>query len=218
MTFAEPSLPRRQSLVVATTNRGKLAELGKLVSHLGVKVHAMSDVLPTPIRIIEDGETFSENALIKARAVAAETGLITLADDSGLEVDALAGRPGVRSARFARDGATDAENNAALIAALDEVDAWSSARPPAARFRCSLALVDPLDPDASSRTVDGVCEGYIVRTPRGSSGFGYDPHFLVAGSHLTMAELPHEEKNRISHRARAWTALLPLLEKIVAER
>ncbi|MGA2448490.1 MAG: RdgB/HAM1 family non-canonical purine NTP pyrophosphatase [Polyangiaceae bacterium] len=208
----------RARLVVATTNRGKLAELADLVNHLPLEVCAVSDVLSAPPHIVEDGTTFADNALKKARTVARSTGMLTLADDSGLEVDALGGRPGVKSARFARDGATDAENNAALLAALDEVARKAGATSRSARFRCVLALVDPRTPHAEQHTVEGVCEGAIERTPHGRGGFGYDPIFLVAGSDKTMAELPLEEKNRISHRARAWTALLPLLEKVLAER
>jgi XTP/dITP diphosphohydrolase len=208
----------RATLVVATTNRGKLAEINDLVRHLPLEIVGVSAVLPTPPRVVEDGTTFAENALKKAHAVASATGMLTLADDSGLEVDALGGRPGVRSARFAHDGATDAENNAALLAALDAVVPRANAVPRSARFRCVLALADPRSPEPQAHTVEGVCEGTIVRTPHGTGGFGYDPIFLVAESDQTMAELPLEEKNRISHRARAWASLLPLLEKVLATR
>jgi XTP/dITP diphosphohydrolase len=166
--------------------------------------------------VVEDGATLGENALKKAHVVASATGMLTLADDSGLEVDALGGRPGVRSARFAHDGATDAENNAALLAALDAPR--TNTAPRSARFRCVLALADPRSPLPHTHTVEGVCEGTIERTPHGTGGFGYDPIFLVAGSDKTMAELSPEEKNRISHRARAWAALLPLLENVLATR
>jgi XTP/dITP diphosphohydrolase len=205
-------------LVVATANRGKLVELTDLVRHLPIDVVGVADVLETPPRVVEDGATFAENALKKARAVAVATGMLTLADDSGLEVDVLGGRPGVRSARFAREGATDAENNAALLAALGEVVPNADGPSLSARFRCVLALIDPRSPEPNVHTVEGVCEGTIERTPHGTGGFGYDPIFLVAGSDKTMAELPLGEKNRVSHRARAWAALLPLLEKLLAER
>src|ERR1700710_968229 len=128
--------------------------------------------------------------------------MLTLADDSGLEVDALGGVPGVRSARFAGERATDAENNAALLAALESLVTDPSGafagESYKARFRCVLALVDPFLRDGEPYFVEGVCEGEITRTPRGSGGFGYDPLFLVAGTGKTMAELTEEEKNRVS--------------------
>jgi XTP/dITP diphosphohydrolase len=148
--------------------------------------------------------------------------MLTIADDSGLEVDALGGAPGVRSARFAGERATDAENNAALLAALDSLDTdptglrTGGSYP--ARFRCVLALVDPFVKDGEPIVVDGVCEGTITRTPRGSGGFGYDPLFLVEGTDKTMAELGEDEKNRISHRGRAFDKLRLVLEKLLAER
>jgi len=221
---------RRDTLVVATSNRGKLRELRALLAELPVYVEAVADILPTPPHIVEDGATFAENAVKKARAVASATMQLTLADDSGLEVDALGGRPGVQSARFAHDGATDAENNAALLRALDGVPARAEAAPaigsaggPArgeyrARFRCVLALVDPLAWQEAPHIVEGVCEGSIVRLPRGSSGFGYDPFFVVAGTNQTMAELPVEVKNRLSHRARAFAAIGPVIEQALQER
>ena len=122
--------------------------------------------------------------------------MLTLADDSGLEVDALDGAPGVRSARFAHERATDAENNAALLAALDALPDAVGTRPLTARFRCVLALVDPYASDGEPIVVEGRCEGTITRTPRGSGGFGYDPLFVVDGTDKTMAELTEAEKNR----------------------
>jgi XTP/dITP diphosphohydrolase len=141
--------------------------------------------------------------------------MLTLADDSGLEVDALDGRPGVRSARFAHSRATDAENNAALLAAL-ESSPETGGFP--ARFRCVLALVDPFTNRGEPQLVEGLCEGTVTRTPRGSGGFGYDPLFVVRGTEKTMAELDEGEKNRLSHRGRAFAALRPLLERVLAER
>lgn len=210
------------SLVVATHNRGKLDELRALLSSLGVEVLSADDVTKREIVVVEDGETFEANAKKKAVTVAAATMMLTLADDSGLEVDALGGAPGVRSARFAGERAMDAENNAALLAALESLDAdptgarTSESYP--ARFRCVLALVDPFVKDGEPIVVEGVCEGEITRTPRGSGGFGYDPLFLVRGSDKTMAELDESEKNRISHRARAFEKLRLVLEKVLAER
>ena len=208
-----------QSLVVATTNRGKLDELRALLVGLPFTVYALDDVAAKRITIVEDGATFADNAVKKATLVAAATMMLTLADDSGLEVDALDGAPGVRSARYASERATDAENNAHLLAALDALEHQGDAAATyTARFRCVLAIVDPYANDGAARTVEGVCDGAITRTPRGSGGFGYDPLFLVDGSNLTMAELPADEKNRVSHRARAVRALRPLLQGIVLER
>ena len=212
------------SLVVATQNRGKLDELRALLSPLGVQVLAPHDVTKHEIVVVEDGDTFDANAKKKAQTVAGITLMLTIADDSGLEVDALGGAPGVRSARFAGERATDAENNAALLAALDSLDAdadATSARTSEsypARFRCVLALVDPFMKDGEPVVVEGVCEGKITRTPRGSGGFGYDPLFLVDGTEKTMAELGDEEKNAISHRGRAFDKLRLVLEKVLAER
>jgi XTP/dITP diphosphohydrolase len=145
--------------------------------------------------------------------------MLSLADDSGLELDALGGRPGVRSARFAGEHPTDEENNAALLAALEALGdpRATDASGFSARFRCALALVDPSVQGSEGRVFEGVCEGTIARTPRGHAGFGYDPLFVVAGSNRTMAELSPEEKNRISHRARALAALRPVLEQLVRE-
>ena len=235
---------QRDTLVVATGNRGKLEELRALLVALPVQVLGVSEVLAAPPLVIEDGATFAENAIKKARAVARATMMLTVADDSGLEVDALDGRPGVRSARFAHERATDAENNAALLAALaalsdpmsgeipaSRASASGRSRPPPgggdggagdegyrARFRCVLALVDPFTHGGEPRTVAGECEGTVIRAPRGSGGFGYDPLFVVAGTDQTMAELGEHEKNRLSHRARAFAALYPLLEDVLRQR
>jgi len=141
--------------------------------------------------------------------------MLTLADDSGLEVEALGGRPGVRSARFAHDRATDAENNAALLLALAEVEEEHRQ----ARFRCVLALVDPWAvPGAAPTIAEGTCEGSIAREARGAGGFGYDPLFVVKGRYKTMAELRDEEKNAISHRALAVAALKPQLAALLEHR
>jgi XTP/dITP diphosphohydrolase len=209
--------PYKETLVVATTNRGKLDELRLLLDGLPVAVESAADVVRDAPEVVEDGETFEANARKKALAVAHVGMMMTLADDSGLEVDALQGRPGVRSARFAHPRATDAENNAALLGALESLGDGESAAF-TARFRCVLALVDPFTNGGEPRTVEGVCEGSITRTPRGSGGFGYDPLFVVADTGETMAELDASEKNRISHRAKAFAALRPLLERVLAER
>lgn len=208
-------------LVLATTNHGKIEELRALLAGVPVELVTPEDLLRHKLVVVEDGKTFEENALKKARAVAHATMTLTLADDSGLEVDALDGRPGVMSARFAHERATDAENNAALLAAIDaQTDPATGARieSPRARFRCVLALVDPFYKDGEPIVVEGRCEGAISRAPRGSGGFGYDPLFLVDGTDKTMAELGELEKNTLSHRARAAAALRPSLERVLAAR
>ncbi len=211
----------KHSLVVATNNRGKLDELRHLLAGMNVNVLSLQDVSKKRIEVVEDGETFEANAIKKAKEVAAATMMLTLADDSGLEVEALGGAPGVRSARFAGERATDAENNAALLAALDALTADALGARTSdfkARFRCVLALVDPFVKDGEPFVVEGTCAGKITRTPRGSGGFGYDPLFLVEGTDKTMAELSEDEKNRISHRARAAQNLRLTLEKTLTAR
>jgi XTP/dITP diphosphohydrolase len=206
------------SLVVATSNRGKLEELRLLLAGLPMRVHSMEEACAKRPTLVEDGATFAENAAKKARIVAGLSMMLTLADDSGLEVDALGGIPGVRSARFAHARATDAENNAALLAALATLPDAVVARPLTARFRCVLALIDPYSGDPEPILVEGRCEGAITRTPRGSGGFGYDPLFVVEGMDKTMAELTEAEKAATSHRARAFAALRPVIERVIAQR
>ena len=202
-------------LCLATTNRGKLAELRALLADLPISILSLAEALPGKPQAVEDGATLLDNAFIKARAAASATVMVTLAEDAGLAVDALGGRPGVRSARFAGEGATDAENNAALLKALEEVEDGQRA----ARFRCVMVLIDPwAEGEAREIVVEGRCEGVIARAPRGGGGFGYDPLFLVDGFGQTMAELGDDEKNRISHRARAIAALRPALVELVARR
>lgn len=189
-------------LLFATRNRGKLAELRALVAPHGIEVDSLDDV-DAPGEVEEDGETFTANAEKKARAALAATGLPALADDSGLEVDALDGAPGVRSARYAGPGQDDAANNAKLLAALAGVpDARRTAR-----FRCALAFVD----GAGTLTVaEGTLEGRIGHAPRGAGGFGYDPLFLLPDGR-TLAELSAAEKNAISHRGQALRKMAPHL-------
>ena len=190
----EPTRPRSRSRstrswVAATRNPHKLAELSRLLP--GV------ELLPPPAGVdpAEDGETYADNALIKARAVHAATGLPALADDSGVEVDALGGAPGPRSARFAGENAGDAANLSLLLGKLEGV----AAERRTARYRCVAALVD------GQHTVlgEGVLEGTIAERPRGSGGFGYDPAFVPEGESRTVAEMSAEEKEAISHRGRA---------------
>lgn len=181
------------TIVLATRNPGKISEIKALLPGVRCAPAASFPGCPEPE---ESGRTFEENALIKARAVSRYTGRTALADDSGLEVDALDGAPGVRSARYAGDHASDLENLRRLLDALDGVDEAGRA----ARFRCVVAVVAP---DGGAWTAEGVCEGGILRKPRGESGFGYDPVFVPAGYDKTFAELDGGVKNRISHRAMA---------------
>jgi XTP/dITP diphosphohydrolase len=200
------------TLVLASSNEGKLRELRVLLADLPVQVLGVSDVLGRVLPVAETGSSFEENAILKARAVCQATRLVSLADDSGLEVSALGGRPGVRSARFAHERATDAENNAALLRELEQV------KPPArtARFRCVLSLATPYSPQV--KCVEGTCSGLIAQAPRGSGGFGYDPLFLVEGhAGRSMAELSELEKNAVSHRGQAVRALRPLVTDLVRE-
>jgi XTP/dITP diphosphohydrolase len=185
-------------LLVATTNRGKLAEFRRLLADVpGLEVLSFDDVPKLP-EVVEDGDTFEHNACKKALEVAKATRLLVLSDDSGLEVDALGGRPGVYSARYAGPHAEDADNNQKLMHELRDVpDAQRTAR-----YRVVLALADLDGALGSTPHVEhGVCEGRILREPRGQGGFGYDPYFEPLGMTRTMAELTHDEKNRISHRA-----------------
>jgi len=184
-----------KEIVVATQNKGKIAELLLALAQLPIKVLTLSDFGPIP-EAVENGTSFRENALLKARHYARFTGKACLADDSGLEVDALQGAPGIYSARFAGEPADDAANNQKLIAEL----AHTRVEERTARFRCVLAFVDT---DESTQTTDGVCEGYIIEEKRGVGGFGYDCLFFVPELQKTMAELSEGEKNAISHRGQA---------------
>jgi XTP/dITP diphosphohydrolase len=186
-------------LVVASRNRGKVEEVRRLLSQLGLEVRSLDEAGVAPgLELPEPHETFAENALSKARALQGLLGGWALGDDSGLEVDALGGAPGVRSARFAGVAGErrDAANNAKLLQALQGVEADRRT----ARFVCCLALVGPAGEQLAAR---GTCEGTILEHPRGQGGFGYDPLFLPAGCTSTMAELGLDEKNGLSHRGQA---------------
>lgn len=185
-------------IVVGTTNKGKLAELRELLKGLGVTVKSMADFPGCP-DIVEDGSTFRENALKKARAVAAFTGLPALADDSGLEVDALDGAPGVYSARYSGKGADDLKNNRKLLRKLKDVQDKDRG----AQFVCVLAFAGPPDAGIREKVLRGVVRGRITRELRGERGFGYDPLFYYAKARMTFAEMGPEAKNRVSHRGRA---------------
>ncbi|MDX1607064.1 MAG: RdgB/HAM1 family non-canonical purine NTP pyrophosphatase [Candidatus Competibacterales bacterium] len=187
-------------LVLATGNPGKLRELAALLAPLEIEVVAQS-ALGVP-EVEETGLSFVENALLKARNAARHTGLAALADDSGLCVDALDGAPGVRSARFAGPGADDAANRARLRAALEGVEPARRG----ARFVCVLTLLRHAE-DPLPLICQGLWEGVIARSERGDHGFGYDPLFELPGRDMTAAQLPPEEKNRLSHRGRALAGL-----------
>ena len=182
-------------LLVATRNTGKLRELTQLLEDVPCELVSLDDV-GIDHEVDETGATFDENAALKAETYCRLSGLITLADDSGLEVDALGGEPGVRSARYAGPDATDADRVSFLLAKL----AVLPTSIPTARFRCSIAIAVPGE---EVELHAGSCEGRIVSRPRGENGFGYDPIFEFPELGLTMAELPTRTKNRLSHRARA---------------
>jgi XTP/dITP diphosphohydrolase len=194
----------RRPLVVATGNPGKLREFEVLLEGLPFDIVAQSDLGVMPPE--ETGSTFLANALLKARHAAQITHSAAIADDSGLEVDALQGAPGVYSARYAGSGADDARNNAKLLAALQDVpDALRTAR-----YRCVLVFVDGPH-DAHPLTAAGVWEGAVLREPRGSGGFGYDPYFWSSELGMTAAQMSPAEKNQRSHRGMALGALRELL-------
>lgn len=198
-----------RDLVVATTNPGKAREFRRLLADLPVRLVRLDELGIAPPA--ETGVTFAANATLKARHAAAASGLLALADDSGLVVDALGGAPGVYSARYAGAGATDVENRRRLLAELGET-------PPAARtarFVCALAVAAP---DGEVTVTEGTCEGMILTAPRGDGGFGYDPLFLLPERGVTLAELSLDEKNAISHRARAVAAAAPVLRWLLASR
>jgi XTP/dITP diphosphohydrolase len=187
-----------EEVVLATKNEGKIREFTSLLGQVFEKIISLRDLGSLP-GIVEDGKTFRENALKKARVIAEFTQKTTLADDSGLEVPAICGRPGIFSSRYAGDNAKDRENIDKL---LKELSGITDRR---ARFVCSLALVFP---SGKEIIVEGACEGTILDEPRGEGGFGYDPVFFLSELGKTMAELTPKEKNTISHRARAVRALI----------
>ncbi len=200
------------NLLVATRNVGKMREYRALLAPLPVRLLFPPD-LGLVVEVAEDGTTYEENARLKAlayaravRAYPQEVSLV-LADDSGLEVDALGGAPGARSARYT--AGSDTDRLTALLAALEGVPRERRS----ARFRCVIAIATA---EGRIYTAAGVCEGFIVTEPAGGGGFGYDPIFGLPALGCTMAELPAEEKNRISHRARAVQAALPILRRLLA--
>lgn len=192
------------TLLLGSQNPGKIGELRALLRDLPLELVDLLE-FSGHFTIEETGNSYGENAKIKALNYAKSSGLFTLADDSGLEVDALGGAPGVRSARLLDSHSSDADRRRRLLQLLQ-----SHSRPWTARFRCFVALADP---EGNFELAEGICEGQIIPEERGCHGFGYDPIFRLSGKEKTMAELSMEEKNQLSHRARAVKALLPVLKK-----
>ncbi len=194
-------------LLIASGNRGKLREFRAILADMQVELLMPAD-LGIDLDVVEDGSTYAENAALKARAYCELSGVITLADDSGLEGDALGGQPGLYSARYSpKPGASDADRRAYLLENLAGKE-----RPWLAHFHCTIAIATPAGEVFFS---DGDCPGEIITEERGGGGFGYDPIFLLPENGLTMAELGEEEKNRISHRGRAILAALPILRQLM---
>ncbi len=194
-------------LLIGTKNKGKVVEIQALLAGLDIDLISLSDI-NIDIPVEEVGKTYAENAALKAQAYARESGLITLADDSGLEVDALNGAPGLFSARYSpQPGATDADRRAYLLKNLIGMP-----RPWPARFHCVVALATS---GGDTRFAEGTCPGEIIPEERGEHGFGYDPIFFIDAFGKTMAELSMAEKNELSHRARAVKAAIPIVEELL---
>jgi XTP/dITP diphosphohydrolase len=182
-------------LIVATRNKGKVREIREALKGLGLRIYALSD-LPDTLEIEEDGKSFNENALKKARFYSKVFGKLTLGDDSGLEVDSLNGMPGIYSARYAGERASSQENNRKLLKEMEGIPLSKRG----ARFQCIMALVSP---DGKEAMTEGSCKGRIGMREKGRTGFGYDPLFILPKYGKTMAELSLKEKNKISHRGKA---------------
>ena len=198
-----------KQLLIATNNKGKIKELQDLLKDTGIELITPAQI-NLDLDVIEDGNTYAENAAKKGVAFAQSSGLVSLADDSGLEVDALGGAPGLYSARYgAPDGSklSDAERRAFLVGNLQD-----KPRPWTARFHATIAVAVP---NGETHLAEGFCEGEIIPEERGTAGFGYDPIFLLSELGKTMAELSMEEKNRLSHRARAVTNAKVILETLI---
>jgi XTP/dITP diphosphohydrolase len=197
-------------LLVATRNKHKLKELAALLGDLPLELISTAD-MPNLPGVVEDGATIRDNAIKKAIQTARMARKLTVADDTGLEVDALKGEPGVRSARFAGDEATYHENNKKLLQLLDDVPYEKRS----ARFRCCVAIADE---NGLYDCVEGICNGTIIEAERGGGGFGYDPLFLADGQTKTFAGLSPEVKNRISHRAKAMQKAWAVLSRYLREK
>ncbi|MCL5779452.1 MAG: XTP/dITP diphosphatase [Firmicutes bacterium] len=197
-------------LVLATNNKGKVKELAEMLNPLGLQVVPIGEY-PGFQEVEEDGETFADNAIKKAVAAAEFTGELSLADDSGLEADALNGAPGVYSARFAGELKDDAANNRKLLKLLEDVPDEKRT----GRFRCVIAIAEP---NGRVHTAEGACEGIILRELKGEVGFGYDPLFYVPTYKQTFAEMDLEQKNSISHRGKALRKAMEILNRLYVNR
>ncbi len=195
----------RTELILATNNKDKIAEMSKILERMDLKILTASDFDDFP-DVEETGKTLKENAVLKAEAVFSRYGLPCVADDTGLEVDFLDGAPGVVSARFAGENCSYADNNKKLLGLLKDVPASRRS----ARFKTVIAFVDS---GGSIHTVEGALDGRIASEPKGKFGFGYDPIFIVEEAGIRLAEFPSDEKNKISHRARALRKIKPILIK-----
>ncbi|MCG8565362.1 MAG: XTP/dITP diphosphatase [Desulfobacterales bacterium] len=195
----------KQILVLATTNKGKLKEMRELLKDFPVDIKGLDDFGPIP-EVIEDGETFDENAYKKASFTARVLGYPALADDSGLCVDALDGAPGVYSARYAGEDATDEKNVEKLLQAMENEENRKAA------FQCVISIAIPTGP---ALTYEGRCEGVLTREPQGDNGFGYDPLFYFPEFDKTFAQLSMDEKARVSHRGKALAEVISEMDKII---
>jgi len=189
------NLRKRSELIVATWNKGKVREIREALKGLGLRIYALRDFPDVP-EIEEDGKSFTENALKKARLYSKFFGKLTLADDSGLEVDSLRGMPGIYSARYAGERASSRENNQKLLKEMEAIPLSKRG----AKFKCIMVLASP---DGREGVIEGSCKGRIGMREKGRRGFGYDPLFILPKYGKTMAELSLREKNRISHRGKA---------------
>ena len=200
----------KRRLLVATRNPGKVAEFAEMLADLNVDWLSLDDAA-VAIDVEETGDSFLANAVLKAQAYADISGMLTLADDSGLEVDALAGAPGIYTARYGGPGLTPAQRYEYLLHNMRDI-AWTQR---SARFRCVIALA--ADNKDILTTATGICEGMIANEPYGDGGFGYDPIFFMPDRNLTMAQLPSAEKHVISHRGQALKAIEPALKRILED-
>ncbi len=198
-----------QELLIATKNPGKLKEIQELLRPFGIRVLSLAEVSPIP-DVVEDGDSFAANAIKKARDTSRYTGYTCMADDSGLLVDALNGLPGINSARFAGDNASDEDNNSKLLELLAGIE--QSKR--TARFVCVIAICNK---NGKLATVEGSCEGHIDIAPKGRAGFGYDPLFIPTGYRVSFAQLSSQEKHEISHRGQALKRAIPLIKQFFVE-
>jgi len=198
-------------MILASKNKHKLEEIKDMLKDLNIELISMDEAGLSELEIIEDGETFEENSMKKAVTVMERTNAIAIADDSGLEVDYLKGQPGVYSARFAGENATDSENNEKLLRMLDEVPAQERS----GRF---VSVISVAFPDGRKLSVRGECEGIIGFEEKGTEGFGYDPLFIIPKYEKTFAQLGREIKNKISHRAKALEKFRNELENILGVR